>query len=88
MILLLILGLSLLTGCMTQGDFLELRSQQMADSGEVQMMKRDTKAALERIEELERQINLNVKMNQEKLDKLSEAVKDRGLVPGPLKERP
>jgi ElaB/YqjD/DUF883 family membrane-anchored ribosome-binding protein len=70
-------ALILLVGCASQGDVIELHSRQVAMSGELEMMKRDTKAALDRMEELQRQIQRTLKDNDEKLNKIFEALRER-----------
>jgi hypothetical protein len=70
-------ALILLVGCASQGDVIEIRSKQVAMSGELEMMKRDTKAALDRMEELQRQSQRTLKDNDEKLNKILEALRER-----------
>jgi hypothetical protein len=71
------IALILLVGCASQGDVIERRSRQIAISGELEMMRRDTRAALDRMEELQRQIQRNLKDNDEKLSKILEALRER-----------
>jgi hypothetical protein len=82
-------ALFVLVGCASQGDVIEIQSKQVATSGELGMMKRDTKAALDQIEELLRQIQRTSKANDEKLGKILEALRERrelipSSVPGQL----
>jgi hypothetical protein len=82
-------ALFLLVGCASQGDVIELHSKQVAISGELGMMKRDTKAALDQMEELQRQIQRTLKASDEKLNKILEALRERrevvpSLTPGQL----
>jgi uncharacterized membrane protein len=81
-------ALVLLVGCASQGDVLESRSNQMVMSGDLELMKRDTKAALDRIEELNRQIQRSLKDNEDKLEKILEAVKERQVPPPTPGQKP
>jgi hypothetical protein len=85
-------ALFVLVGCASQGDVIEIQSKQTTMSGELGMMKRDTKAALDQIEELQREIQRTAKANDEKLTKILETLRERrelipsrapGLLPSP-----
>jgi uncharacterized protein YcfL len=81
-------ALVFLVGCASQGDVLESRSKQIVMSGDLDLMKRDTKAALDRIEELNRQIQRSLKDNEDKLEKILEAVKERNALPPTPGQKP
>ena len=70
-------SLFLLVGCAGHGDMIELRSKQVAMTGELEMMRRDTKAALDRMEELQRQIQRTLKDNDDKFNKILAALRER-----------
>jgi uncharacterized lipoprotein YajG len=86
-------ALFVLVGCAGQSDIIEIHSRQVTLSGDLAMMKRDTKAALDQIEELQRQIQRTSKASDEKLTKILEALRERrelipssapGQLPSPL----
>jgi uncharacterized protein YcfL len=81
-------ALVLLVGCASQGDVLESRSNQLVMSGDLELMKRDTKAALDRIEELNRQIQRSLKDNEDKLEKILETLKERQAPPPTPGQKP
>ena len=82
-------ALFLLVGCASQGDVIDIHSKQVTMSGELGMMKRDTKAALDQMDEIQRQIQRTLKASDEKLNKILEAMRERrelapSLTPGHL----
>jgi membrane-anchored protein YejM (alkaline phosphatase superfamily) len=82
-------ALFVLVGCASQGDVIEIQSKQTTMSGELGMMKRDTKAALDQMDEIQRQIQRTLKASDEKLNRILEALRERrelapSLTPGPL----
>lgn len=81
-------ALVLFVGCASQGDVLESHSKQMVMSGDLDLMRRDTKAALDRIEELNRQIQRSLKDNEDKLEKILETLKERQAPPPTPGQKP
>lgn len=70
-------ALILLVGCASQGDRMELRTKQVAMSAEMEMMKRNTKAALDRMDELQRQIQRTLKDHDDKVSKILDVLRER-----------